>query len=93
MAPASVERCYFFLARKPASVIRVRCSCSVSATQSPIHTPYVEMLVKITQASYYFYTEGPTFRDGMLTVSDKPGLGYEIDRSKIESERELVFGP
>lgn len=65
---------------------------ALSATQTPIHTPYVEMLVKFTQTGYFFFTEGPTFRDGFLTVSDKPGLGYEIDRSKIESERELVFG-
>jgi L-rhamnonate dehydratase len=62
-----------------------------SAVQSPIHTPYVEMLVKHAALAYHFYQKGPNFENGMLTVSDDPGFGYELDESKIESEADLEF--
>ena len=64
---------------------------ALSTVQSPIHTPYVEMLVKHAALSYFFLNEGPQFADGKLTVSDNPGFGYEIDPAKIESEEELTF--
>ena len=62
-----------------------------SSVQSPIHTPYVEMLIKHVALGYFFFYEGPNFADGMLTVNDKPGLGYDIDPAKIECEEELTF--
>jgi L-alanine-DL-glutamate epimerase-like enolase superfamily enzyme len=57
-----------------------------SAVQSPVHTPYVEMLVKHAALGYFFFKEGPQFKDGTLTVSDRPGFGAEIDPAKIEKE-------
>jgi L-rhamnonate dehydratase len=62
-----------------------------SAAQSPIHTPYVEMLVKHAALAYHFLQAGPNFEDGKLTVSDDPGFGYVIDESKIESEVVMEF--
>jgi hypothetical protein len=34
---------------------------------------------------------GTKSADGLLTVSDNPGFGYEIDPATIESEEELTF--
>ncbi|MCH7734392.1 MAG: mandelate racemase/muconate lactonizing protein [Chloroflexi bacterium] len=62
-----------------------------SSAQPPIHTPYVEMLVKHAATSYFFGKEGPNFDDGMLTVSDSPGFGFEIDDAKVDSETLLEF--
>ena len=63
-----------------------------SAVQSPIHTPYVEMLLKHTALGYFFdKNNGPIVNNGMLTVSDQPGFGYEIDPRKIDSEQEITF--
>jgi L-alanine-DL-glutamate epimerase-like enolase superfamily enzyme len=62
-----------------------------SSAQSPIHTPYVEMLVKHAALAYHFLQSGPNFEDGMLTVSDDPGFGYVIDEEKIESEVVMEF--
>jgi L-alanine-DL-glutamate epimerase-like enolase superfamily enzyme len=63
-----------------------------SSAQSPIHTPYVEMLVKHAAMSYYFDANGgPNFADGELSVSKHPGFGFDIDESKIESETELKY--
>ncbi len=63
-----------------------------SSAQSPIHTPYVEMLVKHAAMSYYFdVNTGPNFSDGELTVSPHPGFGFEIDESKIESQTDIEY--
>lgn len=63
-----------------------------SSAQSPIHTPYVEMLVKHAKMLYFFDANGgPEFSDGRLTVSDKPGFGFDIDPDKIESEHDIEF--
>ncbi len=62
-----------------------------SSAQPPIHTPYVEMLVKHAATSYFFGVEGPNFNDGMLTVSDSPGFGFDIDSRKVDSETLLEF--
>jgi len=63
-----------------------------SSAQSPIHTPYVEMLVKHAAMLYYFDANGgPNFSNGELTVSEHPGLGFDIDESKVESERFIEF--
>lgn len=62
-----------------------------SASQSPIHTTYVEMLPKVAQTSCSFCEEGVEFKDGMLTVSGKPGFGFNIDDSRADSETLLEF--
>ncbi|MBM3956756.1 MAG: mandelate racemase/muconate lactonizing protein, partial [Gemmatimonadetes bacterium] len=61
-----------------------------SAAQSPIHTPYVEMLIKRSAADYFFATEPAKAKNGMLRPSDRPGLGVELDPAKIEKEEELL---
>ena len=62
-----------------------------SAAQSPIHTPYVEMLIKFTALNYFFAKEPVNERNGMVRPSDNPGLGVELDAAKIEHEEEVRF--
>lgn len=62
-----------------------------SAAQSPIHTPYVEMLIKFTATGYYFAETPLDERNGMVRVSDGPGFGMNLDPAKIESEESLEF--
>ncbi|MBC8453113.1 MAG: hypothetical protein H8D69_01430, partial [Chloroflexi bacterium] len=63
-----------------------------SSAQSPIHTPYVEMLVKHAAMSYYFAANGgPNFDKGELSVSQHPGFGFDIDESKIESQTDITY--
>jgi L-rhamnonate dehydratase len=62
-----------------------------SASQSPIHTPLVELIPKAAETSYFFGEDGIDFKDGNVTVSEKPGFGFNIDPAKIESESVLEF--
>lgn len=62
-----------------------------SATQPPIHTPYVEMLIKHAAFAYHLAKEPVQLDGGMLTVSDSPGFGFDLDESKIESEEEITY--
>ena len=62
-----------------------------SAAQSPIHTPYVEMLIKFTQLNYFFLKDAVNEKNGMVRPSDEPGLGTELDPAKIEKEEELTY--
>ena len=63
-----------------------------SSAQSPIHTPYVEMLVKHVKTLYFFDANGgPDFSNGELTVSQHPGFGFDIDESRVDSELDIEF--
>ena len=62
-----------------------------SASQSPIHTPYVEMLLKHSEMAYFFAKKPLNLSQGNLRVSDDPGFGFDIDESKVESERPVEF--
>jgi L-rhamnonate dehydratase len=53
--------------------------------------PMVEYLVKWNELLQFFWREPVKPVGGMITVSDRPGLGVEIDPSKIESEEELQW--
>jgi L-alanine-DL-glutamate epimerase-like enolase superfamily enzyme len=51
--------------------------------------PMVEYLVKWNELLQFFWQEPVKPVDGMVTLPDRPGLGVEIDESKIVSEKEL----
>ena len=53
--------------------------------------PMVEYLVKWNELLQFFWQEPVKPVDGMISVSDRPGLGVEIDPDKIESEEELQW--
>lgn len=60
-----------------------------SVTQSPIHTPYQEYLVKWNTIHQHFLRDPVTPMDGLIHAPGLPGLGMELDPAKIESESEL----
>jgi L-rhamnonate dehydratase len=60
-----------------------------SATQSPIHTPYQEYLVKWNSIHQYFLRNPVEAKAGVIHVPDLPGFGMELDPAKIESEDEI----
>jgi L-rhamnonate dehydratase len=62
-----------------------------SLAQSPIHTPYQEYLVKWNAINQHFMADPVHPRDGALVASSRPGLGMDLDETRIEA-REEVFG-
>ena len=57
-----------------------------SLTQSPIHTPYQECLIKWNEMNMYFLKNPLWPVNGSLPVPDAPGANMELDAAKIESE-------
>ena len=47
--------------------------------------------MKWNELLQFFWREPVKPVGGMITVSDRPGLGVEIDPDKIESEEELQW--
>jgi L-alanine-DL-glutamate epimerase-like enolase superfamily enzyme len=68
----------------------VPANVQLSAALSPLDVPYVEFLVKWNEILQFFFTDPVMPVDGWVTVPDGPGMGVEIDESKIESEREFT---
>ena len=59
-----------------------------SATQSPIHTPYQEYLIKWNEIHQFFLAEPLKPVNGMIQVPETPGMGMELDPQKIEHEEQ-----
>ncbi|MEM7023283.1 MAG: enolase C-terminal domain-like protein [Pseudomonadota bacterium] len=62
-----------------------------SVTQSPIHTPYQEFLVKWNAIHQHFLASPIWPENGMLRAPETPGIGMDLDETKVESEEELAF--
>jgi len=62
-----------------------------SVTQSPIHTPYQEYLVKWNAIHQHFLATPVMPVRGQIHAPDLPGLGMDLDMAKVEEEAE-VFG-
>jgi L-alanine-DL-glutamate epimerase-like enolase superfamily enzyme len=62
-----------------------------SVTQSPIHTPYQEFLVKWNAIHQHFLAHQLAPERGMLQAPDAPGLNMDLDEAKIEGEEALTF--
>lgn len=60
-----------------------------SVTQSPIHTPYQEYLVKWNAIHQHFLANPVHPVRGKIHAPERPGLGMELDPAKIESEAEI----
>ena len=63
-----------------------------SLTQSPIHTPYQEDLVKWNAVHQLFLRHPVNPVDGLLHAPAEPGLGMELDLAPAESDT-WVFQP
>ena len=59
-----------------------------SVTQSPIHTPYQEYLVKWNAIHQHFLARPVLPVGGQIHAPDLPGLGMDLDPAKIEEETE-----
>ncbi len=59
-----------------------------SVTQSPIHTPYQEYLVKWNAIHQHFLLHPVLPVRGQIHAPDQPGLGMDLDPGKIEEEAE-----
>jgi L-alanine-DL-glutamate epimerase-like enolase superfamily enzyme len=62
-----------------------------SVTQSPIHTPYQEYLVKWNQIHQHFLAHPVHPVRGEIHAPAGPGMGMDLDPAKIEEETE-VYG-
>jgi len=64
-----------------------RAGINFTLTQSPVHTPYQEFLIKWNTIHQFFLKTPINPINGMIGIPSEPGLGMEIDSSKIESEK------
>ena len=62
-----------------------------SVTQSPIHTPYQEFLVKWNAIHQHFLAHPLVPEGGVIRAPEAPGLNMDLDEAKVESERALAF--
>lgn len=62
-----------------------------SVTQSPIHTPYQEFLVKWNAIHVHFLKHPVEPQHGSIALPHGPGLGMRLDADKIEKEEEVRF--
>ena len=60
-----------------------------SVTQSPIHTPCQEYLVKWNAIHQHFLRDPVKPVDGLIHAPDEPGFGMELDPAKMESDAEI----
>jgi L-alanine-DL-glutamate epimerase-like enolase superfamily enzyme len=60
-----------------------------SVSQSPIHTPYQEYLVKWNQINQHFLERPLHPVNGLIGLPAAPGANMELDQDKIEQERDL----
>ena len=68
-------------------------TCHVIASQTPNTFPLLEYLIKWNQVHQFFLKTPIHPQGGEVKVSqlDQPGLGMELDESKIIEQRELSF--
>lgn len=63
----------------------------VSLTQSPVHTPYQEYLVKWNDIHQFFLKKPVRPVNGVIAVPTEPGVGMDLDKAKIEKEEDAKF--
>jgi len=60
------------------------------ASQPANLCPILEYLIKWNAVHQFFFKEPVKPVNGVVTLTDKPGIGVEIDESKIRSRREIA---
>ena len=63
----------------------------VAGAQSPSTVPYVEYLFRIQTRKQYFHTPFYTVEQGVVKLPERPGLGFELDETKIEKREVVTF--
>lgn len=64
----------------------------IGAAQTSQVVPMIEYLVRIQERNQYFHRTIYRPVDGALELPTEPGLGIDLDGSKIEDRQELAFG-
>jgi L-alanine-DL-glutamate epimerase-like enolase superfamily enzyme len=59
------------------------------ASQPPNLCPILEYLIKWNAVHQFFFKEPVRPVNGVVALSDKPGMGVEIDEAKVRSHREI----
>jgi L-rhamnonate dehydratase len=62
------------------------------ASQPANVCPLLEYLVKWNAINQFFLKAPLEPRDGVVTLTDTPGLGMDLDEAKIEEQRDLSWG-
>ena len=57
-----------------------------SASQSPVHTPYQEYLVKWNEVHQFFLSSPIRPEGGVIKTPETPGMGMDLDPAKIDHE-------
>lgn len=60
-----------------------------TSTQSPIHTPYQEYLVKWNDIHQYFLSEPLVPENGLIRVPEVPGMGMALNPEHIRHQEYL----
>lgn len=64
----------------------------VVASQSPDTCPLVEYLINKMNGNYYDFDKNPPRPVmGKLTLTDRPGFGIELDRSKVSKQEVITY--
>ncbi len=69
----------------------VPANAQLTAAMPAAAMPLVEYLVKWNVINQFFFANPLLPRDGVITLTDAPGLGVELDEAKIAERRELRF--
>ena len=77
-------------------VLLLTVSCSMAAmhvagASSPAQVPYVEYLVNNQPSKQFFHSPTYVPVNGEVTLPTGPGMGIELDDSKIVDKRDVSF--
>lgn len=70
----------------------VQVNTQVSFAQNSVVTPMMEYLVTLQEVLQFFLKNPLKPVNGFITPPTVPGVGLELDESKIESERDIRWG-
>ena len=62
-----------------------------SASQSPVHTPYQEYLVKWNEVHQFFLSSPIRPEGGVIKTPETPGMGMDLDPAKIDHEETATW--
>lgn len=63
----------------------------VVASQPPTTCPLGEYLIIKMTDNYFFEQKPPVVREGHIELSERPGFGIELDKTKIEEQRLVTY--